>query len=226
MEQNKKPSFESNKSNNEYLISINQKDTVKLLIIGDQAVGKSSITLRYTDDVFNSYISGTTGIDLKKKNVVIKNKETNTDIEYKLLIYDTAGHDRYRQFAKSQIKTVHGIIIVYDVTDKNSFNNVSNWIKQIQDLSSGSTPFVLVGNKTDLIDQRVIIKTEGDNMANKYNINYYETSAYNGNGIDDLFNYIANKAIIVYESRKVMIGSKDSSFKNKHKKSKSLCVCN
>ena len=165
-----------------------KEETVKILLIGDQAVGKSSLMFRYTDDTFNEFLTGTAGIDLKKKSLVINNTP------YKILIYDTAGHERYRQFAKNQMKTMNGIVIVYDITDRKSFENINIWLKSINEITLHNTSIIIVGNKTDLNFRQVSVE-EATKLSELNNLSYYETSAFNGNGINEAFDLIISKSI-------------------------------
>ena len=103
-----------------------QEKQYKLLVIGEQAVGKSSLMNRYVDNVFEMNIMGTAGLDLKKKIVEIKGEKI------KIFIFDTAGQERFRSIAKNQYKKADGIIVIYDVTDRKSFENVNRWLDSIK----------------------------------------------------------------------------------------------
>lgn len=190
---------------------------IKLLLIGDQAVGKSSLMFRYANDSFNENLTGTTGLDLKKKIVNINN------ITYKILIYDTAGHERYRQFAKSQMKQMNGIMVIFDLTDKTSFNNVNIWMKSVNETALSNTSIILIGNKIDLKEKRVIEYNEGLVLAESYNTQYYETSAYTNEGINMTFQALVEKCVIKMNN-KVNINSKNDKEKENNIK-KSKCVC-
>jgi small GTP-binding protein len=155
--------------------------SMKLLLLGDQAVGKSSLILRYADNEFNLNIMGTAGVDLKRKNVTINNENI------KVNIYDTAGHERFRQIAKNQYKGSDGIIIIYDITDKKSFENVSLWMTHIKENSESGVEIMLIGNKIDRTNERQVKSEEGLALSQKYKINFMETSAKTGENVDSAF---------------------------------------
>ena len=154
---------------------------VKLLLLGDQAVGKSSLMMRYTDDEFNLNIMGTAGMDLKKKSITIK------DEDIKVMIYDTAGHERFRLIAKTQYKGSKGIILIYDVTDRKSFDNVSYWINHIKENTENGVEILLVGNKIDKLGDRAVPSEEGAAFAQKSNVPFMETSAKTGENVEAAF---------------------------------------
>lgn len=156
----------------------------KLLLLGDQAVGKSSLMLRYTDDVFNFNIMGTAGIDLKRKKVTIE------DEVIKIMIYDTAGHDRFRQIANAQYKGAKGIVIVYDVTDNKTFDSVATWMNHIKENAESGVELILVGNKIDLTNEIVIKSENGNELAQKYGVPFIETSAKTSQNVESAFSTI------------------------------------
>jgi Ras-related protein Rab-8A len=154
---------------------------MKLMILGDQAVGKSSLLLRYTEDNFSLNMMGTAGIDLKKKIVTIE-EET-----IKVMIYDTAGHDRFRQITKVQYKGSKGIILVYDVTDRKTFESVSSWMDHIKENADDDVEIMLVGNKIDMMEKRDVTKEEGIILAQKFGVSIVETSALTGVNVEQAF---------------------------------------
>ena len=154
---------------------------IRLMLIGDSNVGKTSIIKRYCNNQFSpSYIS-TVGIDFETKYLRLNGKTIN------LQIWDTAGQERYKVLAKNYFKNSDGFIIVYDITDKKSFNNVVNWITQIKDSASENVKCVLLGNKCDLEELRQVDINQGKDLANNYNFKFYETSAQKGNNIQKVF---------------------------------------
>ncbi len=157
-----------------------KENQIKLLLLGDQAVGKSSLMTRYTEDEFLTNIMGTAGLDLKKKNIEIDGENI------KIMIYDTAGHNRYRQIARSQYKGSQGIILVYDITDKKSFANVSYWMTSIYEVADSEVDILLVGNKIDK-DKREVEYKEGEELALKFKVMFAETSAKSGENVESAF---------------------------------------
>lgn len=170
-----------------------QDQQIKLLLLGDQAVGKSSLMIRYTDDEFSLNIMGTAGLDLKRKTIELNNETV------KVMIYDTAGHERYRLIAKSQYKGSEGIILVYDVTDKKSFENVSYWMNHIKENADSEVEVLLVGNKIDKVNERTVCLEEGENLGVKYNVIFSETSAKTGENVESAFTKLIYK---IYDKQK------------------------
>ena len=121
------------------------------------------------------------GVDFKTKQIDINDRLV------KMQIWDTAGHEKFRTITTSYYKSAHAIIVLYDITDKNSFSHIKNWMIDIDKFAKQGVLKVLVGNKTDLEDQRKIIKEEGESLAKKYGINFFEVSAKDNINIDQLF---------------------------------------
>lgn len=156
------------------------KGNFKILILGDQAVGKSSLLMRYVDDKFTLNMMGTAGIDCKRKVVEYKSKKVN------LIFFDSAGHERFRHITETYYKGSKGIILVFDATDKNSFNNVSGWISNIKEHSGSNAELIIVGNKIDLPD-KAVSEIEMKELSDKYNIKVFEVSAKTGQNVDTAF---------------------------------------
>ncbi|KAL9253000.1 GTP-binding protein YPTM2-like protein [Drosera capensis] len=145
----------------------------KLLLIGDSGVGKSCLLLRFADDSYvESYIS-TIGVDFKIRTVEQDGKTI------KLQIWDTAGQERFRTITSSYYRGAHGIIIVYDVTDQHSFENVKQWLSEIDRYASDNVVKLLVGNKSDLTSNRVVSYESGKAFADEIGVPFLETSAKN-----------------------------------------------
>jgi small GTP-binding protein len=155
----------------------------KLLIIGESGVGKTCLLIRYTDDSFTQNHINTIGIDFKIKVLDYEGKHI------KLQIWDTAGQERFKTITKTYYKGAQGIILTYDVTDQESFKNISNWIKQIEANAQNSAIKVLVGNKFDK-PNRVVTKEEGEKLAEEYQMKYFETSAKTGENVSEVFQYV------------------------------------
>ena len=160
----------------------------KLLILGESGVGKTCLLLRYVDDSFTANYLTTIGIDFKIKIIKLKNKLI------KLQIWDTAGQERFRNIGKMFYKGAHGIILTYDVTDENSFKNIRNWIKQIEENAPTNVCKILVGNKCDKPDRK-ITKSQGQNLAEDYNMSFFETSAKTRQNINEVFNFLTEEIL-------------------------------
>ncbi|KAL2526976.1 Ras-related protein RABD2a [Abeliophyllum distichum] len=153
----------------------------KLLLIGDSGVGKSCLLLRFADDSYlESYIS-TIGVDFKIRTVEQDGKTI------KLQIWDTAGQERFRTITSSYYRGAHGIIIVYDVTDQESFNNVKQWLNEIDRYASENVNKILVGNKSDLADNRAVSYDTAKAFADEIGIPFMETSAKNATNVEQAF---------------------------------------
>ena len=168
---------------------------IKLLLLGEQAVGKSSLIMRYTDNEFHFNIMGTGGMDLKRKKIIIGNDDV------KVMIYDTAGHERFRSIAKTQYKGSQGVILIYDVTERKSFDRVIRWIESIkEDLDPQNVEILLVGNKIDMINEKVVSFSEGNELAKIFGVNFIETSAKTGENVESAFFTIIKK---IYDKEKI-----------------------
>ncbi|KAJ2157143.1 ras GTPase [Coemansia sp. RSA 552] len=153
----------------------------KLLLIGDSGVGKSCLLLRFADDTYTeSYIS-TIGVDFKIRTIELDGKTV------KLQIWDTAGQERFRTITSSYYRGAHGIIVVYDVTDSDTFSNVKQWLQEIDRYASEGVNKLLVGNKSDLEDKRAVDFTEAQEFAKSLNISFLETSAKSATNVESAF---------------------------------------
>nr|CAD1842177.1 unnamed protein product [Ananas comosus var. bracteatus] len=153
----------------------------KLLLIGDSSVGKSCLLLRFADDSYvDSYIS-TIGVDFKIRTVELDGKTV------KLQIWDTAGQERFRTITSSYYRGAHGIIIVYDVTEMESFNNVKQWLSEIDRYASDNVCKLLVGNKCDLVENKVVETEKAQAFADSLGIPFLETSAKESINVEKAF---------------------------------------
>ena len=164
----------------------------KYIIIGDSAVGKSNILLRYVQDKFNEEFQSTIGVEFGTKNIEINNKICRVQI------WDTAGQDRFRSITRNYYKGAHGIIVIYDVTNRKTFENVKNWIKQIKEEVSTKVSINLVGNKIDDTENRKVTEEEGKNLAESFGVSFFEASAKDGLGVNECFLDLVKKTVNVY----------------------------
>ena len=156
----------SEKTDHEELISI--------MVLGNSSVGKTSFILRFTENEYKDMYISTIGIDFKIKYIKIN------DIRYKVLFYDTAGQERFHSIAPNIIKKVHGIIIMYDITDILSFDSIREIIESINEEKGKDFPMILIGNKIDLEIERLIKKEEAEELAEKYGMEFFEISNKEG----------------------------------------------
>jgi len=154
---------------------------IKLLLIGDSGVGKSCLLLRFSDDSFTPSFITTIGIDFKIRTIDLEGKKI------KLQIWDTAGQERFRTITTAYYRGAMGILLVYDVTDEKSFANMGNWIRNIEQHASENVNKILIGNKCDLVDKRVVDSVKGKALADEYRIKFLETSAKNSINVDEAF---------------------------------------
>jgi len=160
---------------------------IKLLMIGDSGVGKTCLLLRYANDSFSPTFITTIGIDFKIKNVDLDSRRI------KLQIWDTAGQERFRTITTSYFRGAQGILLVYDVTDRDSFNSIRNWVAQIQQHADVNVNKILVGNKCDMQGERLVSLEEGQALAAEYGIAFFETSAKADINVEKAFITIARE---------------------------------
>lgn len=153
----------------------------KILIIGNSSVGKTSFLFRYADDSFTSAFVSTVGIDFKVKTVFRNGKRV------KLQIWDTAGQERYRTITTAYYRGSLGFILMYDVTNEESFNSVQDWVTQIQQYSWDHAQVILVGNKCDMEDERVVSTDRGKQLAGQLKLNFFESSAKDNINVKSVF---------------------------------------
>ena len=153
----------------------------KIVLIGDTSVGKTNILSKYLTDEFDPESKATVGVEFGTKNFKIENNIV------KVQIWDTAGQERYRSITNAYYKGAKGALLVYDITNKKSFDNLDRWISDLKINGDEKISIVLLGNKSDLESQRVISTEEGKNKAELFKFAFMETSALNGNNIEKAF---------------------------------------
>ena len=164
-------------------------EKIIILTLGNSSVGKTSFIQRYTNNTFQISNLTTTGHDMQRKIMKINDKT------YKVDFHDTQGQERYRAISKNFIKNADGIILMYDITNQTSFDSIAEWMDNIRKAKAEGFPIVLVGNKCDLEEMRVISKEEGEELAKKYELSFYETSNKDSINIEDSCLDLINKAI-------------------------------
>ena len=192
-------------------------EDIKIITLGNSAVGKSSFILKYTDNVFSLDYLSTLGVDYKHKKIKLKNGK-----DVRLRIFDTAGQERFKSVSASFVKKADGVILIYDIGEKDSFEAVDNWIKSIREIGKDKLPIILVGNKCDLSDdKRQVSLKEGQDKANEFNIPFYETSCKEGINIKEVFEKLIDD--IIEKGNKNLMGEFKILNKGKKGKKKEKC---
>ena len=163
----------------------------KILIIGDSSVGKSNLLLRFSDNIFNETFLPTIGVDFKIRNVTVGDKGI------KLYIWDTAGQERFKTITAPYYKGAHGTILVFDLTDRYTFKNITSWISEVRKHGGPNVVKLLVGNKCDLESDRKVTYREAKKFADSNGMTYLETSAKARINVDEAFMALTKQ---VYES--------------------------
>ena len=153
----------------------------KLIFLGDQSVGKSCILNRFMNDTFTEEYQATIGLDFQSKNVQIDNQDIH------LLLYDTAGQEKFRSLIPMYTRDANIILLVYDISSKDSFVHLTDWLNDLTTINKDEVIFAVVGNKIDLEEQRVVKLEEGENFAKEHDFIFAEVSAKTGDGFSELF---------------------------------------
>ena len=194
----------ANNEGDDYINSIERLDDYqlphkylfRLCLLGEAGVGKSSILTRFCDNTFKENYNNTIGLDFRV--VTLKYK----DIISKIHIWDTAGQERFRSLSLNYLHNSHGFIFVYDVSDKNSFDNIINWINLGFDNNKNSIINFLIGNKCDLENKREVSQKEGEQFAKEKNLIFLEASCKNDQNVQKIFYYFNYKLIEYYNHNK------------------------
>lgn len=169
------------------------EESIIIMTLGNSEVGKTSFILRFVENTFQPSYLSTVGIDYKDKIINIHDKE------YKLIFYDTAGQEKYRSLAPNLIKKAHGIIIIYDITNKASFDSIPEMMRIVNEEKGNDFPMILVGNKIDLQQAREIETEKGKLLAEENGIEFFEVSSKEGINVQEAGLGIVNK---ILEKRK------------------------
>ena len=163
-------------------------EKINILTLGNTTVGKTCFILRFTENFFQPIYLTTCGIDSKYKFITLSNSKS-----YKAIFYDTAGQERHRSISLNQIKSADGILLMYDVTNQDSFNAIKGWMDNIREIKGNNFPVILVGNKIDLKEDRKISQLNGQNLADSYGISFYEISNKTGENVEEATLDLINK---------------------------------
>ena len=178
-----------NKTNEE-----NYEVMFKVVLIGDMKVGKTNIVSRYIKNEFNKDSMSTIGVEFGSKELVIEGHNV------KVQIWDTAGQEKYKSITNAYYKGAKGAFVVYDITNKNSFDNADNWLNNLRASADKKCSIILIGNKSDLEDKREVSIQQGEEKAKNSEIAFMETSALSGDNIDKAFEMMINEAYKICHS--------------------------
>ena len=204
------------------------ENLIKLLILGDVSVGKSNFLSRFIENQFIDNHLPTVGFDYKSQIITLPDKTV-----VKLQIWDTVGQEKFMAINKSLLAKVHGIILIYDITDQDSFDHINNWITIIKEANENAS-LILVANKCDIEDKRVISEDEGNKLAVENNISFVEASAKENINIKETFikiteevmNNVHRKSVHFNDNEILINAQKRQSFSyQKNKQSRKCLKC-
>lgn len=175
-------------SNEEY------KMIFKVVIVGDSGVGKTNILLRYLKNEFNEESKATVGVEFGTKKMKIDNSNI------KVQIWDTAGQERYRSITSAYYRGAHGALVVYDITSKKTFDSVEKWVNDLKTNGEPKMVIMVIGNKADKEEERVITKVDGEAKSQRNNVAFLETSALTAENIEQAFEEVIQKLYTTYKS--------------------------
>jgi Ras-related protein Rab-11A len=159
----------------------------KIILVGDTSVGKTNIISKYLKNLFQEDFSATIGVEFSHKQFLIDNHKI------KAQIWDTAGQERYKAITKAYYKGAKGAFIVYDISRKNTFDSISRWVSDITATADKKITLILIGNKSDLEDQRQVTKEQGEEKAKEFGLAFLETSASSGDNLEKAFSLMINE---------------------------------
>ena len=194
---------------------------IKIVIIGDSGVGKTNFIFQFTENRFSGLHVTTVGFDYKSKIITLPSSKKKV----KLQIWDTAGQERYMAINKNIFQKVQGVIIMYDLTKRNSFDNIDKWIHILSQSVSGKIKF-LVANKLDLASEhRIVTEEEGQRCAEENNMKFFEGSGFTGKNVENIFTQMAEMIYenIIDDKSSIRSGTSIVLAKNNHKKKKKCC---
>lgn len=185
-----------------------EDETFKILLLGDSGVGKTSFLLQYTESQFNNVFISTIGVEYKMKVFNYRNKLV------KFQIWDTAGQERFKAITRNYLRGSHGILLMYDITNDTTFDNIKQWLKQIYKAVEENVCVIVVGNKVDLEDERLVKSSDAESFCETKGYKYYECSAKTAHNVKEAFNDLSNQVCNKFFGR---IRSKSQINKSKKK---------
>ena len=158
-----------------------RNDSLKVIVIGDSGVGKTAITKRLVENSFQEHTASTIGIEYEFTTINVNGKSV------KLSIWDTAGQEKFKSVSRAYYRQAACVLLVFDITVKETFEHVNSWLQDVRSLSDGEPSFILVGNKSDLAESRVVSTSEAQDFGEENHIEYIETSAKEGTNVSEAF---------------------------------------
>jgi len=195
---------------------------IQIGTLGDWGVGKSNLSSVFAKNEFSTEHLSTIGINCLIKNIKIK--IGNQEKEIKVKIWDTAGQEKFKSISIQYVKNCLGIILVYSILDSKTLENIDNWINEIKEKKNNDKVFmVLIGNKCDLEDERVVSKKEGEKFANKHNLKLFECSAKKRINVNEAFDYLINGIVDIYKDEFIENNNNDDEEKKDSNEKKGNC---
>ncbi|KAJ3432640.1 ras-related protein rab-2-a [Anaeramoeba flamelloides] len=173
----------------------------KFILIGDSGVGKSCILNRFTNHGFESVYDATIGVEFNARAIEISEKTI------KLQIWDTAGQETFRSITRSYFRGSMGALLIYDITQRETFNHLNSWLEDILEHSSPDIEIMVIGNKNDLTELRQVEFEEGEKFAKEKGLTFLETSAKDNINIEESFTKIAENIFNQVESGEIVLNS-------------------
>jgi small GTP-binding protein len=167
----------------------------KIIVIGDPAVGKTSLLRTFCAEKFEFEYIPTVGVNITKEKVTIKN-DMGKETDVSLMVWDIAGQPQFYMLHRPYFNGADGMLLVYDVTRSSSFSNVNNWYSTSVKYGLSGIPRILIGNKIDLKDEKKIILPMAEHLSQKLNAPFFETSALTGENVSDIFHKIAEMTLL------------------------------
>ena len=161
----------------------------KFIIIGSSGVGKTAILKRLVEDTFSADSQSTIGVEFDSTIIEVDGQQV------KLQIWDTAGQERFRSIAKAYFRNAVGVVLVFDITERKTFDDINMWLNDVHALCDPTATVILIGNKADLGDNRTVTLAEAEQFAQQHQLTYLETSALNGTNVREAF---VNVATTIY----------------------------
>ncbi|CAI2380664.1 unnamed protein product [Moneuplotes crassus] len=165
--------------------------TIKVVLIGDAGVGKTTLINRYLMDTFDPFEPPTLSGGFRTKDVILEDLHTKVTLQ----IWDTAGQERFRALVENYYREAQFVLVCYEIISEESFDAARNWIEEVKDKAPEEAQFFICGTKSDLNDQRMIQTIHGMRLAKEYNAQFGETSAKKNNGVNEVFEEIAKKYV-------------------------------